>query len=235
MKLHISNSAARDATVVAHSIPEAPGVITVKNNQPVTFRRYVAAGEGKLHVDLSERLSADYAKDLISGDPEVDLEIVGRYIEKTNTVLISTENQPLFCAPEIVEITYGPDGQEISRRAPVDTPPNVNEATAIKWSGRLMSRADLIRKFAIKRSMQIRHIDGVTFDFLQSIAKELSDKQSVMLLGAGDDGKSPLVLQSNGSAYRGFLDGRIDGDKYLLLLHLSNLELKKPAPKAAKE
>ena len=29
-----------------------------------------------------------------------------------------------------------------------------------------------------------------------------------MLLGAGTDGKSPLVLQTNGTPYRGFLEGR---------------------------
>jgi hypothetical protein len=43
------------------------------------------------------------------------------------------------------------------------------------------------------------------------------------------------VLQSNGSPYRGFLDGRVDGDTYVLLLHLSSMELKKPAAKAEKE
>jgi hypothetical protein len=83
--------------------------------------------------------------------------------------------------------------------------------------------------------MQLRHVDGVTFDFLFAIAKELDEKNSVMLLAAGEGGKGPLVLQANGSPYRGFLDGRIDGDKFLLLLHLSAMELKKPAPRAEKE
>ena len=98
-----------------------------------------------------------------------------------------------------------------------------------------MPRSDLVRKFAIKRTMQLRHVDGVTFDFLFSIAKELDEKDSVMLLGAGDGGKAPLILQANGSGYRGFLEGRIKGDEFLLLLHLSNMELKKPAAKVEKE
>jgi len=33
----------------------------------------------------------------------------------------------------------------------------------------------------------------------------------------------------NGSPYRGFLEGRVDGERYILLLHLSNMELKMPA------
>jgi len=50
-----------------------------------------------------------------------------------------------------------------------------------------------------------------------------------MLLGAGESGKDPLVMQMNGSPYRGFLEGRVDGERYILLLHLSNMELKMPA------
>jgi hypothetical protein len=83
--------------------------------------------------------------------------------------------------------------------------------------------------------MQLRHVDGVTYDFLYAIAKELDEKDSVMLLGGGDGGKGPLVLQSNGSPYRGFLDGRVEGDTYVLLMHLSSMELKKPAAKTEKE
>jgi hypothetical protein len=66
------------------------------------------------------------------------------------------------------------------------------------------------------------------------MAQELHEKDSVMLLAAGEGGKGPLVLQSNGSPYRGFLEGRIEGETFLLLLHLSAMELKKPAAKAEK-
>ncbi len=34
------------------------------------------------------------------------------------------------------------------------------------------------------------------------------------------------VIQDRGKKYRGFLKGRISGDKHMLILHLSNLELK---------
>jgi hypothetical protein len=161
--------------------------------------------------------------------------MVGRTIDGTNTVLLDKDGQPLFCAPEVLEIIYGPDGKEVERRTPVEIAPNVNEEIPVKWTGKLIPRGDLVRKFAIKRSMQLRHVDGVTYDFLYAIAKELDEKDSVMLLGGGDGGKGPLVLQSNGSPYRGFLDGRVEGETYVLLMHLSSMELKKPAAKAEKE
>ena len=42
----------------------------------------------------------------------------------------------------------------------------------------------------------------------------------------GKSGKEPLIFQSNGSPYRGFLDGRINKNQYQLILRLSNMELK---------
>ena len=39
-------------------------------------------------------------------------------------------------------------------------------------------------------------------------------------------GAGPIVLSNGGTSYRGFLEDRIDGDKYCLILHLTNRELK---------
>ena len=59
------------------------------------------------------------------------------------------------------------------------------------------------------------------------MAKTLDDKKSLMFLGGGKSGKEPLIFQTNGSPYRGFLDGRINKKQYQLILRLSNMELKK--------
>ena len=61
------------------------------------------------------------------------------------------------------------------------------------------------------------------------MAKELADKDSMMMIGAGASGKGPLVFTDGGKPYRAFLEGRVKGDKYCLILHLSDLELK-PLP-----
>ena len=58
------------------------------------------------------------------------------------------------------------------------------------------------------------------------MAKELDEEGKLVLLGAGDDGKAPLIFQTNGSPYRGLMEGRVDGEKYKLLIHLTNIELK---------
>jgi hypothetical protein len=58
------------------------------------------------------------------------------------------------------------------------------------------------------------------------MAKELHDKQSLMMVGGGPKGNEPLVFQDGGKTYRAFLEGRIKEKSYVLLLHLTNLELK---------
>ena len=77
--------------------------------------------------------------------------------------------------------------------------------------------------------MQLSHINGLTYDFLYGMARDLENKNSLMLVGAGPKNNQPLILRRGGSPYRGFLEGRTEGDKYCLILHLSNMELKKPA------
>jgi hypothetical protein len=59
------------------------------------------------------------------------------------------------------------------------------------------------------------------------MAKELHDSDSLMFIGGGKRGNEPLVITQGGEEYRGFLEGRIDGEKYILILHLTNMELKK--------
>ena len=69
----------------------------------------------------------------------------------------------------------------------------------------------------------------LTFDFLYDIARDLEAQNSLMVIGAGDKGAQPLVFQANGKPYRGFLEGKTRDKSYQLVLHLSEMELKKPA------
>ncbi len=232
-RIHLSNPTNRDATVLAVSVRPPEGPTPSKAGRPVTFRRYVAAGEGLTDADLQARFDGAYDKQLVDGDPEVDLEAVGRIIDATQSVLLGSSGDPLYCAPEVVEVTYSPAGEEIERRAPVDVVANVNDVAPVRWTGRVMAKTDMVRRFAVRRTLQLRHVDGVTFDFLFAMAAELAEKESVVLLGSGEDGKGPLVFQLNGSPYRGFLEGRVDGERFMLLLHLSNMELKRPAKLSA--
>jgi len=105
---------------------------------------------------------------------------------------------------------------------------NVDTEIPLTWTGNKISKSDAIRKYVFSSKLQIIHVNGLTYDFLFEMAKELADENALMLLGGGKKGKDPLVFRRGSVPYRGFLEGRVDGESYVLLLHLSNMELQQP-------
>ena len=225
--IHFADSNGRDSHVLFVTVKAPSPPLRVANGKLVTMRRFVAAGEQNTHESLDLVYGDDYSAAILDGDPEIDLEITGRPIEKTNVVYLDGKGDLLRIAPEIQEAVYGPDGSEKERRTPQDKPPNVDEAIPLRFTKTRLQRADAVRKFAFTRTVQLWHSDGLTYDFLHGLAKELDEANELVLLGAGDSGREPIVFQMNGLPWRGFLEGRVDGPKYQLLLRLSNLELKK--------
>jgi len=229
--IRLSNSQARDGlvqTVVPAREPEAalglPG-------HAVAFRRYLACTEQTRAEVLSRTLGDDYAQALIDGDPEGDLEHVGRSIGDTNVVYLSASGEFLHSPPALVEVITAADGTERERRTPVDVESNVGETQLVRWTGRKFPVADAVRKFVFRRTLQVTHVDGLTYDFLFGMARELGTENALMLVGAGPKGTDPLIFQANGRPCRAFLGGRVDGERYQLLMHLSDMELKQPAPR----
>lgn len=165
---------------------------------------------------------------LIAGDPEIDVEIAGRRAGQTDRVLLDPDGNVLYAAsPQ--EIICDPDGTETERREPVNVEANINPDMPPVWSGRMMPRAEVAHRFVFTRNYQVRHVDGLTFDFLFDLAGHLERADAMAVVGSGPKGTGPLLLERNGVPYRGFLEGRTSDDKYLIILHLSNMELKRPA------
>ena len=195
----------------------------------VRITRIDSTDEG-LHEALQLKYGEDYADALVAGDPELDVERIGQAVTETNAVYLSAEGEVLHAPPEWVDVIFAPDGSEKERRDPEDVEANVNDEMPVRWTGRKMPRGAVARKFVFDRTLQIRHVDGLTYDYLFGMAKELDEADAVVLVAGGPKGRDPLIFNRNGSPYRGFLEGRVDGERYQLLLHLSNMELKRPAP-----
>lgn len=230
--INISNEQARDARVQSKSLKATPGIRLGRPDLEITFRRYLATTQEGLHEQLADRFGEDYADALIDGDPETDIEQVGRRIDSTHTVYLSAEGDVLHAAPEVMEIILDPFGEERERRIPQDLEANVNDAMPIRWRRRKLPRAELVRRFVIKRTLQIRHDSGITYDYLYAMAKELDEADAVVLMGGGGNGREPLRFSQNGNPFQAFLEGRVDGERYKLLLHLSDMELKPPAERS---
>ena len=227
--IHIANSKGRDATVGLLHIKAPEGPKMGLPNERMRFQRYLAATESTTHDALTKQFGENYAQHLLSGDPEIDMESVGLRIEHTQTVYLDGDQKLLYVEPQFIDLLLNPDGTEKERRAPIDVDMNVVAEVPVRFSGRLVPIQDAVRRFAFKRKLQLHHVDGLTFDFLYEMAKDLEGQKALMVIGAGDKGAQPLIFQANGKPYRGFLEGKTKDKSYQLVLHLSEMELKKPA------
>lgn len=201
--------------------------------QPVKLQRLVKGTEKTTYEALVERTGSPEAlsQALVDGDPEIDLDQVGRRLTFTSRVYLGPKGNVLYVA-RILKAVYDANGELKSKDDFVDVEATVGEELPpIPWTGRLMPIDQVIRKFAFVRKLQLRHVNGLTFDFLYEIAETLQKEGKLMLVGAGPKGQQPLIFQTNGTPFRGFLEGRVRDGGYRLVLHLSNLEIKRVAGK----
>lgn len=229
--IHIADAAQRDAHVAIERAPRPPARRYVAaDGRETRYARLIKTTEGHDYAALLARFGDDaaLAQALVDGDPELDLSLTGRLVGPADRVYIRPDGSVLYAA-RVLRVTLDPDGEELDRSDFVDVEATVTEDQPLPWTGRLFDLDDVVRRFVFTRVVQLRHVNGLTFDFLFEMARTLSEARQALLVGSGPRGAGPLVFQRNGSPYRGFLEGRVAGDGYVLLLHLSNLELKRPA------
>jgi hypothetical protein len=230
-EIKISNSKNRDAVVATHSvrIPMKVRWIDEQGRQASTARILKATlGRDAATLEKSAGGLDKVAQTLIAADPEVDIEKYGKFLKDTSRVYVDPDGQ-VVRKVILQEVIRNVDGTERERRPKKQQTPNTATETPLKWSGKLMKKKEVYNNFVFSSKIQIVHVNGLTYDFLFGIAKELEGKDSLMLVGAGPKSNQPLIFQRNGTPYRGFLEGRTQGEKYCLVLHLSNMELKMPA------
>lgn len=221
----------RDALVRAESTAEYATVAYVDQDGLPAKSRKVLKATADMSFERLVRTAGDDAKladALVAGDPDTDVERIGMFLSDTSRVFVNEKDEIVYQI-EQVEIVRGPSGEVKERRPRRRPEPNVDSEIPISWTGRKVAKDEALRRFVFSSKLQIMHVNGLTYDFLYGMAKELADANALMLLGAGKSGKEPLMFQRGSTPYRGFLEGRIEGDKYMLILHLSKLELKRPA------
>ena len=239
-RIRLADHRGRDATVLLVPVGES-----VKrrhqdtDGKPVrNVRRVRATGE-----TCADTLFARYpdpdelSRALISHDPEIDVEMTGRVTGPCDRVHMDGDGQILY-APSVVEVRCGPDGMECDRRPLSVRPSNLVTPTPPVWSGSLTPRVDVIRQYALTRAYQVMHSNALEFDFLFCIAAHLDERKAMAQVGSGRPrlfrgrrGNGPLILERNGPKYRGFLDGRVQGDAMRLVLYLAAFDLAIPEDK----
>ena len=230
--INLTDPRKRDAVVKAESISPRNRVRYVGPKGGASYTRKVL----KSTVDHDYDSLLIEAKDdpeklaqlLIESDLEVDKEVFGRFLWNVSRVYIN-EDETVTYRIQQNEVIYSPEGKFVERRQRERAEANVDSDIPLSWTGKKIDKDEAIRRYVFSSKLQIVHINGLTYDFLYGMAKELSELNSLMLLGGGKSGKEPLVFRRGSTPYRGFLEGRVKDDSYILLLHLSNSELKNVA------
>ena len=241
--IKLANDKKRDAEITFRSLNPKPAITMVMATGEKVINKRVVKGTShsstqsllakynekpKEGVDFQMQLAGRLAEDLIANDPESDLELTGKFIDDVSRVYINEAEKPVFRVKKTEKI-FSPKAELKEEREPKYNESNIAGESIVNWTGKLMPKLKVYNKLVFHKKYQLKHINGLTYDFLFGMAKQLADKDALMMMGGGASGKDPLVMNDGGKPYRAFLEGRIKGDKYCLILHLTDQELK-PLP-----
>lgn len=227
-QINLADNKGRNAEVIFKSFTKKPLIktVTTKGEATQTVRVLKSVAQNSYENLLKANESDEaVAQLLITADPEFDNSMTGLFVEQTSKVYINTDLKPVFRIQK-TEAVYLPDGTLKEERTPKESIANILAEHPIKPAGKLLSKKEVYNKFVFLKKYQLTHINGLTFDFLYEMAKDLQEKDSMIMLAGGAKGNEPLVFQDGGKTYRAFLEGRVKDKSYILLIHLSNLELK---------
>lgn len=232
-EINLSNEAGRDAVVNMENVTVPLQVRWIdpegRQARNVRFLKSTINHDIESLQAVAKDSDVEVGELLIKHDADVDLERVGSMLFNTSRAYVNDENAILHRVVPY-EVIRDPDGTERERRPAERSNPNVSGEIPLSWSGVFIKKSEAVSKFVFQNKLQLTHINGLTYDFLFEMASELDKRNSMLILGAGPKANQPLVLRRGSIPYRGFLEGRVQGEKYLLRLHLSNMELKSPAP-----
>lgn len=229
MAINISNPKGRDAVVAFEAVMPKRDVhfVDAKGKPVLTQKLLKTDVEHDLDALLKKRKNLNaLAKALVKEDPEVDMEEFGMYLTDTSKVYVSKKG--IIHLVDEFEVVTNPDGSLRERRPRQKEPQNINSDIPLRWSGKFIKKEEAAHRFVFTHKRQLIHVNGLTFDFLYDMAKELDKRDSLLLIRGGEKGDKPIVMQRGGRPYNAFLEGRVKGDSYLLVLQLSNMELKRP-------
>lgn len=229
--IKIEDENKRDAEITFKSVTQKNKVYLALENgkKPINKKVIKSSKDFTLEnlIGKTEPSQEDYdnfSEKLLSNDKEIDFELFGKFIDKTDRIYIDKNLNPVYNV-ELTEKVFDPDGNLKEERTPNYLYSNISGESVLKWTGKYIAKNKLYNKVVLSSKYQIKHINGLTFDFLFNIAKALQDRSSFMILGGGK-GNEPIIFNDGGKPYRGFLEGKVKDNSYCLILHLSNQEYK---------
>ena len=230
--IKIQDKDKRDADINFKSVKTGNMIYLALDNgeKPINKKVIKSTNENSIEhiLNKSNPTDEDYIKfsdKLIKDDSEIDFELFGKFIGKTDKIYTDKNLKPVYNVT-VTEQILDSKGELVEEKDKKFIKSNITGEDTVKWTGKYIPKKQLYNKVVLSSKYQLKHVNGLTFDFLFNIAKNLYEKDSFMMLGGGK-GNEPLIMNDNGKSYRAFLEGKINGNSYCLIMHLSNQEYKK--------
>jgi len=230
--IKIQDKDKRDADINFKSVKKGNMIYLALDNgeKPINKKVIKSTIENSIEhiLNKSNPTDEDYIKfsnKLIKDDSEIDFELFGKFIGKTDKIYTDKNLKPVYNVT-VTEQILDSKGELVEEKDKKFIKSNITGEDTVKWTGKYIPKKQLYNKVVLSSKYQLKHVNGLTFDFLFNIAKNLHEKDSFMMLGGGK-GNEPLIMNDNGKSYRAFLEGKINGNSYCLIMHLSNQEYKK--------
>ena len=104
--IKLTDAKGRDASVALGGLKHIPSAVIGLPTERLTFKRFVSATRERSHEALEQRLGDNYGQHLVDGDPEIDMEQTGLFIDQTQTIYLDGDGEALFIEPKVVEILF---------------------------------------------------------------------------------------------------------------------------------
>jgi hypothetical protein len=227
--INITDHLGRTAKVRLRSMSRAMRRTSVDAfGRPIMSKMILAATAASIPSSISSDPQV-VAESLIASDAEIDISRIMMPVKNTCRVFV-TDSGEIARGVRAFDVKRSPEGEEKDRRQRVLPMPNINvdDQPVRLIDKQSFELNDLIRRFVVRRKVQLAHSDDLTYGFLFDLAKHLESSGRAVMVGAGPRGKAPLILRRGGLPHFAFLTGHTEGNSYSVVLHLSNQELKSP-------
>ena len=194
-KINISNELKRDAEVAYGTTfrRESTSYRTASGSEVSNVRRLkttMQTSDASLIAEYGEGL----ADAIQNGDPEVDMNLVGLNLNGLTRVYVTPQLKVAYGAI-LNEHVYLPDGSEKEVRPMTSNAANIAlDGVPVRWTGKLIPKEKAMRMFMFKKSYQVQHVNGLTYDFLYEIWKEVDTLEDVFISYQ----KVPALLKEEG-------------------------------------
>lgn len=237
--IHISNAKNIDSTVQA--FPRRDKTETVRKSPEGKKVNNVSVALYTNEHSFIDRIKhdEDLRQTILQSEEDIDLEIIGKTIGNTTSLLLTIDNTLCYNFTEY-EIKKDREGNVIpcnecgeiycEHRIKRQTESNVNEEAPIRWIKPIMiDKLEAIKRYSFEKSYIIRHNDGASYEYLYEMARQLHEANQMVLMAPIEEKKpQKVVLRNRGKPFYAFLEGRVNEDNktYLLILHRTTFSLK---------